>query len=214
MLQVLDQKPLTTASILFPSEDAARYTIPPPEITKFNASFFSTSISNNERQASAVRSIVYKLHGTSPFVLFGPPGTGKTVTIVESIRHILRNNSSARILICTPSNSAADLIAMKLLNLGTNILFRLNAPSRERSQVPLRLLPHTYLFDDKFSLPTLKKVKSYGVIVSTCISASTLNGVGMNKGHFTAIFVDESGQSTEPESEFLVSLFYPIFLQT
>ena len=37
-------------------------------------------------------------------------GTGKTVTVVESILQILQQIPSSRVLACTPSNSAADLI--------------------------------------------------------------------------------------------------------
>ncbi|KAI0263051.1 P-loop containing nucleoside triphosphate hydrolase protein [Gloeopeniophorella convolvens] len=74
---------------------------------------------------------------SAPFILFGPPGTGKTVTIVEAIKQILRLDPIARLLVCAPSNSAADIIAQRLSGtLGTNSLFRFYAPSRERKTVP------------------------------------------------------------------------------
>lgn len=40
----------------------------------------------------------------------------------------------------------------------------------------------------------------FRVIVSTCVSASIPYGVGVPRGHFTHIFVDEAGQAAEPES--------------
>jgi helicase MOV-10 len=33
----------------------------------------------------------------------------------------------------------------------------------------------------------------------TCVSASIIPGIGMPRGHFSHIFVDEAGQATEPE---------------
>jgi len=40
----------------------------------------------------------------------------------------------------------------------------------------------------------------FRVIVSTCVSASIPYGIGVPRGHFTHIFVDEAGQAAEPES--------------
>lgn len=42
-------------------------------------------INSNEEQKQAVQNIVYKTSGNAPFIIFGPPGTGKTMTIVEAI---------------------------------------------------------------------------------------------------------------------------------
>ena len=40
----------------------------------------------------------------------------------------------------------------------------------------------------------------FRVIVSTCVSASVPYGIGVPRGHFTHIFIDEAGQAAEPES--------------
>jgi helicase MOV-10 len=43
-------------------------------------------------------------------------------------------------------------------------------------------------------------MKNYRVIVSTLVSASIAFGIGMPRGHFSHIFIDEAGQATEPEA--------------
>lgn len=163
---------------------------------------FNSLIQSNQPQLLAVKSIVNQTPGSPPFVVFGPPGTGKTITIVEAILQLLRTNSQARILACAPSNSAADLIAERLsAGLNTEQLFRLVAPSRSSNQVPDAVKPYTYTkLDGHFSVPIMPIMKAFKVIVSTCVSASIVSGIGMARGHFTHIFIDEAGQATEPEA--------------
>ncbi|KAJ2936529.1 hypothetical protein H1R20_g564, partial [Candolleomyces eurysporus] len=89
-------------------------------------SFINPLIASNPRQREAVQAIVHQQPGSPPFVVFGPPGTGKTVTIIEAIRQILRTHPTSRILACGPSNSAADLIAERLSSsLSPDELFRM-----------------------------------------------------------------------------------------
>src|SRR5258706_720089 len=129
------------------------------------------------------------------------PGTGKTVTIIEAIRQILLKKSQARILACAPSNSASDIIADRLTALGASQLFRMNAPSRMQSTLPKTLESFSRKNDhDTFYVPPKKELMKFRVIVSTCVSASIPYGIGVPRGHFTHIFVDEAGQAAEPES--------------
>ncbi|KAJ3568903.1 hypothetical protein NP233_g5406 [Leucocoprinus birnbaumii] len=135
-----------------------------------------------------------------------PPGTGKTMTIVEAIKQLVKNKPNARILAYAPSNAAADLIASRLRDaFNIDELFRLYAPSRHKDQVPDELMPYTYYHElpnsrPCFGAPTMGRMKRFKVIVATCISASIISGIGMPRGHFTHIFVDEAGQATEPEA--------------
>jgi helicase MOV-10 len=128
------------------------------------------------------------------------------VTIVEAIKQILRCDPDACVLACAPSNSAADLIALRLSELFKNHeLFRFYAPSREVAAVPPDLLPYTFMNEDGlFSHPPINIVKTYRVIVSTCLSASFTLGIGVERGHFSHVFIDEAGQATEPEAMVVV----------
>ncbi len=53
-------------------------------------------------------------------IIHGPPGTGKTTTLVQVIRHLTKEEK--RILVCAPSNNAVDLLAMELDKIGINTL--------------------------------------------------------------------------------------------
>ncbi len=60
-------------------------------------------------------------------VVHGPPGTGKTTTLVEAIRLTLQTEK--QVLVCAPTNTAVDLLCEKLNNLGLNVM-RLGHPAR------------------------------------------------------------------------------------
>lgn len=128
------------------------------------------------------------------------PGTGKTVTLVEAILQVLYQVPRAMILVCAPSNNAADIILERLrMFLYPSQLFRLNAPSRAKD-LPRGLESHSLRYDDgSFMIPPLTNLMQYRIVVSTCASSSLLHGVGVPHGHFTHIFVDEAGQASEPE---------------
>merc|ERR1719161_1918530 len=49
-----------------------------------------------------------------PHFLWGPPGTGKTTTVVHTVLAILKKQPSAKILLTAPSNPAADLLCERI----------------------------------------------------------------------------------------------------
>lgn len=67
-------------------------------------------------------------------IVHGPPGTGKTHTLVRTIAYTLRQES--QVLVCAPSNLAVDLLVEKLVWEGVNVV-RLGHPARI-SEVVLR----------------------------------------------------------------------------
>ena len=54
----------------------------------FLFSWYDSKIANNEEQKQAVKNIVLGTSHPYPYLVFGPPGTGKTVTLVESIKQV------------------------------------------------------------------------------------------------------------------------------
>jgi superfamily I DNA and/or RNA helicase len=78
----------------------------------------------NESQLAAVN---FALSATDLAVLHGPPGTGKTTTVVELVRRAVRRGQ--RVLVCAPSNLGVDNVLEKLLRFGENAV-RLGHPAR------------------------------------------------------------------------------------
>ncbi len=78
----------------------------------------------NESQEAAVR---FTLSASDVALIHGPPGTGKTTTVVELIRREVRRGR--RVLVCAPSNAAVDLLLEKLLDRGVDAV-RLGHPAR------------------------------------------------------------------------------------
>ena len=103
------------------------------------------NIDNNIEQKQAINNIINRSSYPAPFILYGPPGTGKTSTIIETILQLIKNNIcnlDNKILICTPSNAAADVITDKLIKNGMGKeLIRLYAKTRY-SSIKKEILPY------------------------------------------------------------------------
>ncbi|XP_071960660.1 RNA helicase Mov10l1-like [Antedon mediterranea] len=157
----------------------------------------------NSRQKIAVFRILQGQARPTPYILFGPPGTGKTVTVVESILQVHKHVRSSRILACTPSNSAADLLTSRLAGSGRvkqNDLVRLNSFRRLEDNIDDDI--RSYCTDGQ----QLEVVAHHRIIVCTCSSAGMFFQLKLRPGHFTHIYVDEAGQAMEPECLIPVAL--------
>lgn len=78
----------------------------------------------NSSQEQAVNDVLW---AKDVAVVHGPPGTGKTTTLVEAIYEVLHRES--QVLVCAQSNMAVDWISEKLTDRGVNVL-RIGNPSR------------------------------------------------------------------------------------
>ena len=88
----------------------------------------------NATQEHAVNEV---LRAKDVAIVHGPPGTGKTTTLVEAIYETLRRES--QVLVCAQSNMAVDWISEKLVDRGLNVL-RIGNPVR----VDDKMLSFTY----------------------------------------------------------------------
>lgn len=78
----------------------------------------------NETQERAVNEV---LRAKDVAIVHGPPGTGKTTTLVEAINETLMRES--QVLVCAQSNMAVDWICERLVDRGINVL-RIGNPTR------------------------------------------------------------------------------------
>lgn len=87
-------------------------------------------------------------------VVHGPPGTGKTTTLVEAIAETLRRES--QVMVCAQSNMAVDWISEKLVDRGINVV-RLGNPTRVND----KMLSFTYerRFEAHPDYPTLWSIR-------------------------------------------------------
>jgi ATP-dependent RNA/DNA helicase IGHMBP2 len=79
----------------------------------------------NHSQCQAVHKVLTASHVA---IIHGPPGTGKTTTLVQAIR-ALANSKPKPILVVAPSNTAVDLLTEKLHEAGLRVV-RIGNPSR------------------------------------------------------------------------------------
>lgn len=108
---------------------------PLPEITPFNDGL-------NESQLEAIK---FALASKDLALIHGPPGTGKTTTVVEFILQAVKKYKM-KVLVCAPSNIAVDNVLEKLASTNTSKGLQLT-----RIGHPARLLPQVlkYCLDAK-----------------------------------------------------------------
>ena len=174
-----------------------------PSIPEYPLTYLSREL--NEMQSKVVQALIKSCETPfqQPLIIFGPPGTGKTATIVEGVIQILKNKPVSKILVCTPSNSSADLICERLIdafemkgnkkefaNFNRPKIIRINAASRNQDSVSKKIKDNCKTY---FIVPSNEVIKSGDVIVTTGSSAGYL--VSLRLQIFSHIFFDEAGES-------------------
>lgn len=129
--------------------------------------YFSSCKNFNETQKKAVSNIVRASNGPIPFLLFGPPGTGKTRCIVAAIGEIVRSTEKY-ILVTAQSNSACDELTERLLDVvKPKEIFRMYAKSVEKSSISSKIQPCSNLKNGEIKFPSLNYLYQFKVVVAT-----------------------------------------------
>ncbi|XP_035008504.2 putative helicase mov-10-B.1 isoform X2 [Hippoglossus stenolepis] len=186
--------------VLFPSGAAATNPSLPPSLPTLR--MFYRDLENNPEQRAAVQHIVAGSSKPAPYLVFGPPGTGKTSTLVEAMYQVIMADPSAHILACAPSNSACDLLLERLMEpMDRQLVYRVYADSRDPRSVPEHLLKYCNLDKNQqdFVFPGKEILMNFKIVVTTMFTAGRLVSKGIPVGHFTHVFVDEGGQAEEPQ---------------
>lgn len=122
----------------------------------------------NDEQKLAVINILKQTAYPYPYLLFGPPGTGKTKTLIEAVLQIIRNNNPTEyILVCATSNSACNEVAKRLLQSdgGKDRVFRIFSKSCafKMSEIPTDVLAASNLQKGEHYYPSLQVIYQYKV---------------------------------------------------
>jgi ATP-dependent RNA/DNA helicase IGHMBP2 len=124
------------------------YKVKPPQFD--NTIQVSPITGLNSSQQEAVQKI---LAAKDIAIIHGPPGTGKTTTLVQAISQTLKKEQ--QVLVCSSSNTAVDLLTEKLYKEGISVL-RLGNPARISEEVIKNTLDAKLMAHESY-----KEIKNY-----------------------------------------------------
>lgn len=187
----------------------------------------------NYEQKRAIDSICQQNYGRLPFLISGPPGTGKTKTLVETALQLLLDGTRS-LLICAPSDQAADTLLQRLrLHVAQSDMLRLLSPARSFAEVPGDVLPYCFVDNNTFSLPSTGQLMQYAIVITSCRDAIMLVHAGVTNQdlvklehgvastlhpsesrkpynlHWRALLLDEAAQASEPEAAIPLAVIIP-----
>jgi hypothetical protein len=159
----------------------------------------------NPSQQSAISSMLDPACQKIPSLVLGPFGCGKTRTLRECIM-LLSLLKDTTLLICTHSNSAADIYVQELHREYTKrgyekvSMIRIYYTGRRLETIPAHVKPYCKIENGRLVLPSLPELKQYRIIVVTLSTSRALSLMGLPRGHFSHIFIDEAAQALESET--------------
>lgn len=173
----------------------------------------------NTSQNNAIQKVV---EAQEVAIVHGPPGTGKTTTLVEAIIETLQRET--QVLVCAPSNTAVDWISEQLMRRGVHVL-RIGNPLRMSDEMLDCSYERRYsAHPDYHELWNIRKALREGakgeqahrlrnreteleikinsdLFEQASVVSCTLIGSAyrmMEHRHFSTLFIDEAAQALEP----------------
>lgn len=198
---------LPMASLVFPD-----FSVRPPQCPPEWGLSWDPRLNEQQRRALSAIVAPRTVPHVPPVLVVGPFGTGKTFTLAQALLEVIRQEPGSRVLICTQSNSAADLYVLDHLDRKVSerpelrplrILYEYRMPNR----VDHRLLqyclevPREQLSKQGpwFRQPRVEDIEAHRVVVTTLSSSKMLLDTGIKRGFFTHIFIDEAAQAMETQ---------------
>lgn len=173
----------------------------------------------NASQNDAIQRVV---EAQEVSIVHGPPGTGKTTTLVEAIIETLERET--QVLVCAPSNAAVDWISEQLMRRGVNVL-RVGNPLRMSDEMLECSYERRYAsHPDYHELWNIRRTLAQGakgeqahrlrnrqteleikinadLFNEARVVSSTIIGSAyriMDRRRFSTLFIDEAAQALEP----------------
>ncbi|NXA03504.1 HELZ2 Helicase, partial [Sapayoa aenigma] len=177
---------------------------------------FESPQRGNNKQKQAISFITGQMttrRQVPPLLIYGPFGTGKTFTLAMATLEILKQPNT-RVLICTHTNSAADIYIREYFHnyviSGHPLAAPLRIISTDRpvNMTDATTLRYCCLSPDQrsFQHPTKAEINKHRIIITTSMLSKNLK---VHRGYFTHIMIDEAAQMLECEA--LIPLSYATF---
>ncbi|KAI4827691.1 hypothetical protein KUCAC02_031069 [Chaenocephalus aceratus] len=175
----------------------------------------------NPKQQSAVDFITGSSNVqkySAPLLIYGPFGTGKTFTLAFAARELSKLPPN-KVLICTHTNSSADLyirdhfhpFISKKDNGTRPIRIKVNKQGKALFATDDITLKYCLLSEDKQSFlpPTKAALDRHKIVITTTTMARHFHDLNLPEGYFTHILIDEASQMLECEALMALGLAGP-----
>ncbi|XP_022600678.1 helicase with zinc finger domain 2 isoform X1 [Seriola dumerili] len=175
----------------------------------------------NEKQQSAMDFITGNSSGqkfVAPLLIYGPFGTGKTFTLATAARELSKQPQN-KVLICTHTNSSADLYVrdhfhpfIDKKNAGMRpIRIKANKQGSALLATDEITMKYCFLSQDRqhFLPPTKAALDCHKIIITTTTMARHFHDLKLPEGYFTHILIDEASQMLECEALMALGLAGP-----